>query len=312
VEEYFILNKVYILKEHFTLHRGPILNYIRDDNEIKNSFINIDASRIVNEINGKRNLQQVIENLALRYNENYTELKDTIIKFINENNYLFTINKFSNVNEPVGNWDIQVPIHISVELTDYCNLKCKHCYNNCSSDNSNFVDKKELLSVLHELKNLGLSSIELTGGEPLSHPDFNEIVEYSLNLFNLVVIISNGTLLDQKKIQLFKRHKNKLKLQISLNGSNESFVDSFCDVKGSFEKVKNTLKQFNNENIDCVVAITITPQNISDVFNIISLVKSLGIDKWRYSFAIPVGRAKSNEFNFSKEDIGTIEREFRK
>ncbi|MDR1819875.1 MAG: radical SAM protein [Methanobrevibacter sp.] len=267
---------------------------------------------IINEINGERNLQQVTKNLASRYNENYAELKDTVINFINENGYLFTINNFSSVNESVGNWDFQVPLNISIELTNYCNLKCKHCYNNCSIDNDNFIDKNEILSLLHDLKNLGLSSVELTGGEPLSHPNFNEIVEYCLKSFNLVAIITNGTLVDHEKIQIFKKYKNKLMIQVSLNGSNENFVDSFCNVKGTFKKVKNTLKQFNNENIPCVVAIAITPKNIKDIFNTVSLIKTLGINKWRYSFTIPVGRGASDEFIFTKEDIEIFKTEFEK
>jgi len=300
-----------MLKKQYTLHKGPIFNYIHEQ-ENNGVLINMDASKIINEINGEKNLHQVIKNLALKYNEDYSKLKDTVIKFINENNYLFTINNSSSVNESVGNWDFQIPLHMSIELTNYCNLKCEHCYNNCSVDNNDFVDKNEILSILHNLKNLGLPSVELTGGEPLSHPDFDEIVEYCLKLFNFVVVITNGTLVNQEKIQLFKKYRDKLKIQVSLNGSDENYVDSFCNVKGTFKNVINTLKQFNKENIGCVVAITITPKNIKDISNIISLIKTLGINKWRYSFAIPVGRADSDEFIFTKENIGILESELEK
>ena len=64
------------------------------------------------------------------------------------------------------------------ELTDSCNLRCRHCGSNCEPKNARYADTDMILDLIRQLK-VDFKDREpricLTGGEPLLHPDFEKI-----------------------------------------------------------------------------------------------------------------------------------------
>lgn len=57
---------------------------------------------------------------------------------------------------------------IYLYLTDYCNLKCRHCWIEPKSFNKNnlkgYINYEELKKCIKEAKEIGLKSVKLTGG----------------------------------------------------------------------------------------------------------------------------------------------------
>ncbi|SCY77313.1 4Fe-4S single cluster domain-containing protein [Lachnospiraceae bacterium XBB2008] len=69
------------------------------------------------------------------------------------------------------------------ELTDRCNLRCRHCGSSCEPSNANYADTAALLRLLSEINRDFPDPdfmICLTGGEPLLHPDF-EVIANAVN-----------------------------------------------------------------------------------------------------------------------------------
>ena len=66
------------------------------------------------------------------------------------------------------------PLLAHVVVTRYCNLECAYCseYDKVSKP----VPKAELFERIDALARLGTQVVTLTGGEPLTHPDLDEIV----------------------------------------------------------------------------------------------------------------------------------------
>ncbi|MFN3699784.1 MAG: radical SAM protein, partial [Dictyoglomus sp.] len=60
-------------------------------------------------------------------------------------------------------------------ITDFCNLRCKHCYQN-AFDRRNELDYSNLVNILYNITNslkklnINYLSINLTGGEPFLFP----------------------------------------------------------------------------------------------------------------------------------------------
>ena len=81
-----------------------------------------------------------------------------------------------------------------------CNLNCKYCYleHNSNKNEADFLDVEKIKQSLAFIKNLNLNSIYLTGGEPLMHPDFNQILRMCLKICNTTVM-SNGVMINDKK-----------------------------------------------------------------------------------------------------------------
>jgi molybdenum cofactor biosynthesis enzyme MoaA len=66
-------------------------------------------------------------------------------------------------------------------LTEGCNLRCRHCWIEPPHQSARrqypTLEPGLLRHILHQAKPLGLSSVKLTGGEPLMHPRIGEILE---------------------------------------------------------------------------------------------------------------------------------------
>jgi sulfatase maturation enzyme AslB (radical SAM superfamily) len=240
------------LKEQYGLHLGSkySLIYERKRNNSGTIVINTDAARIINEFDGKTSIDQIVQKLSTKYDENDTNLKDEIISFISSTDYILLLEKPSKQNiMKSGNWNIQIPRHISVELTDHCNYLCKHCYNESSPQRNHFIDEKRLVGILNDLNVLGAELIEFTGGEPLSHPSFTSVLKYALDLFNVISIITNGSLIKKDILKLFSLYKDKLLLQISLYGNNKDYVNWFAGNKNAFELSKHAIELTSREGI---------------------------------------------------------------
>ena len=121
-----------------------------------------------------------------------------------------------------------------------CNLRCKHCYieKNPYKNEEDFIQIDKIKQNLIMAKNLKLRSIYLTGGEPLLHPDFNQILRMCLKVSN-VTVMSNGTMINDKKARFLRKIDDESNFEtiyrISLDSIDELENDSLRG-RGSFRK----------------------------------------------------------------------------
>lgn len=89
------------------------------------------------------------------------------------------------------------PVHLQLNPTNRCNLKCHFC--SCSErEKSAEMPLAEIAELLTTFAAFGTRSVTITGGgEPLMHPGINHIVELAKNLRIQVGIVTNGLLLDR-------------------------------------------------------------------------------------------------------------------
>ena len=62
------------------------------------------------------------------------------------------------------------------EITRRCNLRCIHCENQCGEVSRRELPTERIRGVARELVQLGCHQVDVTGGEPLLHPDWERIV----------------------------------------------------------------------------------------------------------------------------------------
>jgi MoaA/NifB/PqqE/SkfB family radical SAM enzyme len=80
-----------------------------------------------------------------------------------------------------------------------CNLACTYC--NEFDDFSKPVPLLEMKRRLNHLRSLGTTFITISGGEPLLHPELDEIIGHIRKLGMLAGMITNGYLLTTERIQ---------------------------------------------------------------------------------------------------------------
>lgn len=121
-----------------------------------------------------------------------------------------------------------------------CNLRCKHCYieRNPYKNEEDFMQIDKIKQNLIMLKGQKLKSIYLTGGEPLMHPDFNQILRMCLKISN-VTVLTNGTMINDKKARFLRKIDDESSFEtiyrISLDSINELENDTYRG-RGSFRK----------------------------------------------------------------------------
>jgi MoaA/NifB/PqqE/SkfB family radical SAM enzyme len=91
------------------------------------------------------------------------------------------------------------PVLAHIIPTRRCNLACEYC--NEYDDFSKPVAKEVMLRRIDHLAELGTSIISFSGGEPLLHPDLDELIARIRHHGRLAGMITNGFLLSAKRIK---------------------------------------------------------------------------------------------------------------
>lgn len=188
-----------------------------------------------------------------------------------------------------GRADRYSPAHASIELTDYCNIACRHCYRDSSPARSHFIDTEKLLGWLHELRQMGLTGVELTGGEPTAHPDFARILERCVQLVPLTGIISNGTLWTDELVDLAARYIDRIYLQIDLDGPTAESHD-FLRGAGVFAKATDAVRRLAAKGVRVRVAMSVHGRNAHEIMATAKLARSLGAHWFGFAPVMQLGR----------------------
>ena len=143
--------------------------------------------------------------------------------------------------------------------TKACNLKCKHCYieRNPYKNEEDFISVEKVKQALLQVKNQKLKSIYLTGGEPLLHPDFNQILRMCLKISN-TTILSNGVMINDKKARFLRKIDDESGFEtiyrISLDSINELENDAYRG-RGSFRKALNAIMSLLKYEFNPIISV---------------------------------------------------------
>ncbi|MBX9590103.1 MAG: radical SAM protein [Hyphomonadaceae bacterium] len=188
-----------------------------------------------------------------------------------------------------GAHDRYSPVHASIELTDYCNIMCRHCYRDSSPMRTSFIPTDKLLSWLEEFRQVGIGVVELTGGEPTSHPAFGSFLQRCGELFQITAVISNGTLWTDELLDIPAKFKDRIFIQIDLDGSNAESHD-FLRGAGVFAKATQTIRQLADRGVKCRVAMSVHGRNAHEIMDTARLAKSLGAFWFGFAPVMQLGR----------------------
>ena len=127
--------------------------------------------------------------------------------------------------------DPYVPLQTQIVVTRRCNLSCGYCneYDQVSAP----IPIDVLKQRLDKLRELGTVSVTLTGGEPMIHPQVDEVIAHSVKLGMVCTSITNGYPLTKTWIERLNKARLTL-LQISIDNvePNEISQKSWSRLKG--------------------------------------------------------------------------------
>jgi len=194
-------------------------------------------------------------------------------------------------------------------ITDRCNLRCTHCYQDDYSG-SNELDLSGLKRIADEIiRTLSIwnkvGDIAITGGEPLVKKEVFHLINYleSFDEISSVDILSNGTLINEGIVEQI-RDLNKVRcVQISLDGASAESNDAIRG-KGTFEEALTGIRLLRKSGINVNVMFTLQRRNVEDIPAIIDLAVVEGISSLTIERFVPTGSgAKINDELLSPEEI---------
>lgn len=177
--------------------------------------------------------------------------------------------------------------YLEIQITDRCNLQCRHCYIGEGSHRD--LTKKQIQSVLEEFEEIQGLRLLISGGEPLLHPHFWEINDILRNHAFRSVLLSNGTLITKEVAQKLRVHE----VQVSLDGVKEGH--ELLRGKDTFEKTMAAIDHLQQANLRVSVATMIHRRNLSEFDQLASLLQSKHIEEWNVDVSCAEGRLKANQ-----------------
>ena len=176
--------------------------------------------------------------------------------------------------------------HLQWHLTDKCNLRCTHCYQDDYCDGG--LNIEQLLEVLDQFRCLLLhfrerngskikGHITLTGGEPFAKKDFPLLLEKIASASDLYTfaILTNGTLIDDARAQWLSQLKPRY-IQVSLDGD-QAIHDSIRG-EGNFVKTCEVIKRLKANGIRVMVSFTANKLNYQSFPRVAEICRQLNTD----------------------------------
>jgi len=176
--------------------------------------------------------------------------------------------------------------YLEFQITDRCNLRCRHCY--IGDGLHQDLPFEKIFKVLREFEEIQGLRLLLSGGEPLLHPHFWEMNEILRDYAFRSILLSNGTLIDREIANRLRVHE----VQVSLDGMKEGHES--IRGEGTFEKALQAIENLQEANIRVSVATMVHRRNLKEFDELASLVQSKNIGEWNVDVPCIVGRMEDN------------------
>ena len=177
-----------------------------------------------------------------------------------------------------------------IEITNSCNMKCKHCMNWSVENSNKGFEKEKILKLIKELYENNTEEIYISGGEPLLYPYIDDVILYA-NSLGIKVTLATNALEISNHLEIIK--KGVQLVSISLDGIGKTH-DNFRGVTGSFDNCVKVFKLLKENNVKTRISAMVWRGNVEELEKIIFLAKSYGVSKVNLAFLIPEKRTKND------------------
>lgn len=187
--------------------------------------------------------------------------------------------------------------NMGINITERCNFNCLHCYE--AVDNQIPRSEMSLSScreLLKEAADCGIQNIKLTGGEPLIHKDFMDIVksvyEYGMTVdsINTNAFFVTGDLCDQ-----LRALDNNILFNVSYDGA--GYHDWMRGKKGAEKDLLEKIKLLVDCGFSVRAAMTLNRVNAGAALETMQRMEELGVREFRIIRTSEVPRWRLNEGN---------------
>jgi radical SAM protein with 4Fe4S-binding SPASM domain len=205
-----------------------------------------------------------------------------------------------------------IPYLVYIELTEKCNLNCRHCYLPFHDETG--LPAKTIFDILEQIRKENCFELVFTGGEVFVRDDFFEILEYARKLNFFISIFTNGTLITSSIAKELKKFL-PIGVQVSIYGSNPKTHEYITQVEGSFNKTIEGIKHLKENGIEVTIAFVCMKPNLKEINEVEKLCQELKIEegKLRIGYSIRPKRNKDRSalyLEINKNELYNFDKKF--
>jgi len=289
------------IAENFVLHLTPGEGYLRDVSIAPSAqkgdmhMLNDMAAEVLSRCDGQTTLAEVLGHVRANFAGEGFDLTAECCAYIGD---LLQDGLVDLHTTPVvgrdrirGSRQFECPSHFMIELTDQCNLRCAHCYRDSSPERDQFIATEKLLQILHQMRGHGVSTIELTGGEPTMRRDFLDIFHYCAEHFSSVAIVSNGWFITDEWARQMATYDNVI-VQIDVDGARAPAHDTLRGRRGAFDHALRAGRAMSRHGVRYRAAMNLYSGNFDEIIETAALARDLGANWFSFSPVTDLGRGR--------------------
>lgn len=202
---------------------------------------------------------------------------------------------------------------VCLEIIDVCTMKCLHCSSSCGLDLRNILFLPQIKRIIDTLACMNGEILEISGGEPLMHPDLIQIVAYAEKNNLQTTLYTSGIMLGSAgraaSININEAEKLRQaglkKIVFNLQGATSNTHETITRLEGSFRKVINAIKIMKSLGFWVGVHFVPMKPNYREFRDFLRLCRELGLDEIGVLRFVPQGRGGENRalLELSREEF---------
>jgi radical SAM protein with 4Fe4S-binding SPASM domain len=147
---------------------------------------------------------------------------------------------------------LKKPLEVKLQLTEKCNFNCSFCFNKQGFKEAAELPTKTAKKVIAAISDQGLEAIRFTGGEPLLHPNFLELLSYANKKGLYTKLNTNASLITEKNSSKIAKNCNDILISmhsINQNKATEKAI-SLLAKQGCFLRAATILTKQNIQSLE--------------------------------------------------------------
>ncbi|GEM_PF-7108018 len=182
-----------------------------------------------------------------------------------------TVRKILPYIKSIENGTIRGPISLHLLVTDYCVNKCNMC-DHWKTEHKNSLSLDTIKKIWTEMNYHDGESICLTGGDPILHPNFEEILDLHRE-FDLGIVCTGNF----KKDFNYEKLRTLRWIRFSIDSLNPARYTFIRGLDNLYNTIIPNLKKAQKYNKEVGINFTIQHGNVSEVKDIIKFAVENGI-----------------------------------
>ena len=187
-----------------------------------------------------------------------------------------------------------LPFNAYLNVTDYCNLACKHCYYGSHPGLTHGLPNVDLFRIVDRLRAGGIENLVVAGGEPMTRPGIEELLQHiHAREFREITLLTNATTLTPEQATVVAECVEVV--HVSLDGPDEE-MNAVIRGKGNFDNAVAGVRMLKTAGVRKVRLVTnINAVNIKCVHEMRRLCDELGVELGNNVFT-EVGRGSKHHY----------------